>query len=167
MPFANTLGLIAFIGLIPFIILYLRRPKPRDRIIPSLMFLLQNKKRSKQNDFLKKFLANLLFFVQLLAILGLCFAIAEPYIRVPYDVSLENTVIVLDVSASMQAEESGTRFENAVKEAKKALSGKNSIILAENVPLIVLEDENENTAATILDNLEPKATTTKIQLKNL
>ncbi|HJO02307.1 MAG TPA: BatA and WFA domain-containing protein, partial [Candidatus Woesearchaeota archaeon] len=163
MPFANTLGLIALASLIPFIILYLRKPRPQDRIIPSLMFILQNKKTSKQSDFLRKFLTNLLFFIQLLALIGLSIAVAEPFIKVPYDVSLENTIVVLDVSASMQADERGTtRFEKAIREGKKALSGKNSIILAENIPLIVLEDEEEKTASGILDSLQPKATTTNL-----
>ncbi len=163
MPFANKLGLLALLSLIPFIILYLRRPKPQDRIIPSLMFILQNRKTSKQYDFLRKFLANLLFFVQLLALIGLSFAVAEPFMRIPYDVSLENTIIVLDASASMQAKENGvTRFDNAIKEAKKALSGKNSIILAENVPLIILEDQDSETASSILDSINPKATTTNL-----
>ena len=144
MGFANTLGLIALASLIPFIILYLRKPRPVDRIIPSLMFILQNRKTSRQYDFLRKFLTNLLFFIQLLALIGLSFAIAEPFIKVPYDVSLENTLIILDVSASMQADEGGsTRFDQAIKEAKKVLSGRNSIILAENIPLIILENEDD------------------------
>ena len=162
MPFTYTLGLLALASLIPFIILYLRKPKPKDRIIPSLMFLLQNRKTSKQYDFLRKLLANLLFLIQLLALIGLSFAIAEPYIRIPYDISLENTVIVLDASASMQAEEGATRFDQAIKEAKKVLSGKNSIILAENIPLLILEDDDSKTASSILGNLQPKATTTNL-----
>ncbi len=162
MPFGNTIGLIALASLIPFIILYLRKPKPQDRIIPSLMFLLQNKKLSKHYDFLRKFLTNLLFFIQLLALIGLSISIAEPFAKVPYDVSLENTVIVLDASASMQAKEGATRFENAIKEAKRVLSGKNSIILAENVPLIILEEGDSETASSILGNLQGKATTTNL-----
>jgi len=99
----------------------------------------------------------------LLVLIGLAVAIAQPFIRIPYDVSLENTIVVLDASASMQADEGGkSRFEEGIKEAKKALSGKNSIILAENVPLILLEDENKETAASILDNLVAKATTTNL-----
>jgi len=162
MPFANILGLIALASLIPFIILYLRKPRPVDRIIPSLMFLLQNRQTSKQYDFLRKFLTNLLFFIQLLALIGLSIVIAEPFINIPYDVSLENTIVVLDVSASMQADESGTRFEKAIKEAKKVLSGKNSLILAENIPLIILENEDDKIASNILDNLGPRATTTNL-----
>lgn len=162
MPFANTLGLIALASLIPFIILYLRKPRPLDRVIPSLMFILKGKKTSKQYDFLRKFLTNLLFFIQLLALVGLSLVIAQPFVKVNYDISLENTIVVLDASGSMQAYESGTRFDKAIKEAKKVLSGKNSIIIAENVPLIVLEDESDETASSILDNLKGKATTTNL-----
>ena len=163
MAFENTAGFLALLSLIPFIILYLRRPKPQDRIIPSLMFILQNKKTSRQSDLLRKFLTNLLFFIQLLALIALSIAAAEPVAKVPYDVSLENTVVVLDASASMQAEEGGkTRFDMALGEAKSKLSGKNSIILAENIALIILEDEDEKTAASILDTITPKATTTNL-----
>ena len=48
MGFSNQLGLWALLSLIPFIILYLRKPKPVDRIIPSLMFMLQNRKTSNK-----------------------------------------------------------------------------------------------------------------------
>ncbi len=163
MPFANIVGLLALLSLIPFIILYLRKPKPQDKVIPSLMFLLQNKKNSTQYAMLRKFLANLLFFIQLLALIGLALAVAEPFISIPYDVSLENTVAVIDASASMQAEEGGnSRFDAAIKEAKKSFSGKNSVILAENVPLIVLEDEDEKTASSFIDTISPRATTTNL-----
>ena len=163
MAFLNIIGLWALLSLIPLIILYMRKPRPVDRIIPSLMFILQNKKTSKQYDFLRKFSTNLLFFIQLLVLLGLAIAIAEPSILLPYDVSLENTVIVLDASGSMQADEGGkTRFDQAIKEANKVLSGRNSIILAENIPLIILEDEDSKVAADILGNLKPKATTTNL-----
>ena len=163
MEFANTIGLFALLGLIPFIILYLRKPKPQDKIIPSLMFVLQNKKNSKQYALLRKFLTNLLFFIQLIALLALSLAVAEPFIKISYDVSLENTVVVLDASASMQAEEGGvSRFERAISEAKKAFSGKNSIILAENTPLIILEDEDQKTASSFIDTIGSRATTTNL-----
>ncbi len=162
MGFENTIGLFALLSLIPFILLYLRRPKPQDRTIPSLMFLVKEKKTSTKNSFLKKFFINLLFLIQLLILVGLSFTVAMPFIKLPYDVSLENTIIILDASASMQAEDGKSRFDEAIKEAKKALSGSNSIILAENIPLIILEDEDEEIAQDILNRLGPKATTTNL-----
>lgn len=161
MEFASSLGFWALLSLIPFIILYMRRPRPQDRIIPSLMFLLRDKKDSKRYAMLKKFLMNLLFFLQLAILIGLAVTLARPFTKLNYDVSLENTVIVLDASASMKAD-SGARFNDAVKEAKSALSGRNSIILAENVPLVLLEEEEQDVAMDILNSLKPKDTTTNL-----
>ncbi|MBU0615214.1 MAG: BatA and WFA domain-containing protein [Nanoarchaeota archaeon] len=163
MMFNNPLGLYAFLALIPFILLYLIRPKPRKQMIPSLMFFLQNKKKIKENAFLRKLLHNLLFFLQLLALLGIIFAVASPYIIIPYDESSEKTVIILDASASMATKSGmGTRFSKAVSEAKNKLSGDVSLILAENIPLVLLENEKPSTAINILNHLRPKATTTNL-----
>src|SRR3989344_639606 len=146
-PFARPIGLIALIGVALFVILYLRRPKPQDKTIPSLMFIMQDTKRSKQHSFLQKLMTNLLFLLQLLSILGLALIAAAPFVNLNYDVTKENTVVILDVSASMQAKEKGvSRFDNAAEEAKKYFSGRNSIIMAENVPLIALENENTEIA---------------------
>lgn len=163
LPFARPLGLIALAAVAAFIILYLRRPKPQDKIIPSLMFIMQDNKRSKQYSFLQKLMTNLLFLMQLLSILGLALVAAAPFVKLKYDTTLENTVVILDVSASMQAKEKGVmRFDKAIEEAKKVLSGRNSIILAENTPLIVLESEGTDVALDVLSKIRPKATTTNL-----
>lgn len=163
LPFQRPLGLLALISVIIFIILYLRRPKPQDKVIPSLMFIIQDNKRSKQYSFFQKLMTNLLFLLQLLSILGLSLVAAAPFLKLQYDVTLENTVIILDVSASMQAKEKGvSRFARALEEANKVVSGRNSIIMAENVPLIVLENENSEIALDILSKIKPRATTTNL-----
>jgi len=163
LPFQRLFGLWALTAAAVFVILYLRRPKPQDKIIPSLMFIMQDKKRSTQYSFFQKLMTNLLFLMQLLSILGLALVAAAPFARLKYDVTLENTVIILDVSASMQAREKGvSRFDKALDEAKKIVSGKNSIIMAENTPLIVLENENSDIALDVLSKIRPRATTTNI-----
>ena len=163
LPFHRPVGLWALIAVAVFIILYLRRPKPQEKIIPSLMFIMKDNKRSKQYSFFQKLLTNILFLMQLLAILGLALVAAAPYTKLKYDETLENTVIILDVSGSMHAKENGvTRFEKALAEAKKSISGSNSIILAENTPLIALEDENTEIALDVLSKIKPRATTTNI-----
>jgi hypothetical protein len=162
-PFARPLGLLALIGVAVFVILYLRRPKPQDKVIPSLMFIMQDKKKSTQYSFFQKLMANLLFLLQLLAILGLALIAAAPFVKLNYDVTKENTVIILDTSASMQTEQNGkSRFEAAVGKAKESLSGRNSIIMAENTPLIVLEDEKIEVAKDVLNKITPRATTTNL-----
>ena len=163
LPFQRPLGLIALAGVAVFVFLYLRRPKPQDKIIPSLMFILQDNKKSTQYSFFQKLMTNLLFLLQLLSILGLAMIAAAPFAKLKYDVTLENTVVILDVSASMQAKENGvSRFDRALDGAKKALSGRNSIILAENTPLIALENENSEIAMDVLSKIKPRATTTNL-----
>ena len=45
---------------------------------------------------------------------------AEPLLKIPYNVSTKSSVIIIDASASMQAnDDSGTRFSKAIKEAEK------------------------------------------------
>ncbi|MBI2658763.1 BatA domain-containing protein [Candidatus Woesearchaeota archaeon] len=163
LPFQRPLGLWALIAVAVFIFLYLRRPKPQEKIIPSLMFVLQDNKKSRQYSFFQKLMTNLLFLLQLLSILGLSAVAAAPFVKLKYDVTLENTVIILDVSASMQAKEkSVSRFDRALDQAKKVLSGRNSIIMAENVPLIVLENENSKIALDVLSKIKARATTTNL-----
>ena len=163
LPFQRPLGLLALAAVAVFIILYLRRPKPQEKVIPSLMFIMQDKKRSNQYSFFQKLMTNLLFLLQLLSILGLALVAAAPFAKLKYDTTLENTVIILDVSASMQAKEKGaSRYDNAVGQAKKFVSGRNSIIMAENTPLIVLENENSDVALDVLSKITPRATTTNI-----
>ncbi len=163
MYLGSTVGLLAFLSLIPFIILYLRKPKPKDEVIPSLMFLMQENQRSKSYSFLQRFTANMLFFLQLAILCILSIAIAVPFVSIPYDVTKENTIIILDASASMQTIENGeTRFEKALDEAKKYFSGRNTIILAENNPIIVLEEEGNELAIDVLGKLQPRATSTNL-----
>ena len=163
LPFQRPFGLWALAAVAIFIILYLRRPKPQDRVIPSLMFIIQDKKRTTQYSFWQKLMTNLLFLLQLLSILGLSLAAAAPFVKLKYDTTLENTVIILDNSASMQAKEKGnSRFDSAIGQAKKVLSGRNSIIMAENIPLIVLENDNTNVALDVLSKIKPKATITNL-----
>ena len=163
LPFQRPLGLWALIAVAAFVFLYLRRPKPQDKVIPSLMFIMQDNKRSKQYSFFQKLMTNLLFLLQLLSILGLSLVAAAPFAKLKYDTTLENTILILDVSASMQAKEKGiSRFDRALGEAKKVVSGKNTIIMAENTPLIVLENENTDVALDVLSKIKPRSTTTNL-----
>ena len=125
--FQNPLGLIALASIVVFIILYLRRPKPKDQIIPSLMFIIKDQQKNKRFSFFRRLISNLLFLIQILALIGLAVSIASPFINIPYDTTLENTVLVIDVSASMQAKDiktGETGFQKAIEVAKKSLSGR-------------------------------------------
>ena len=163
LPFQRPLGLWALATVVIFIILYLRRPKPQEKIIPSLMFIMQENKKSNQFSFFQRLMTNLLFLMQLLCIAGLAVIMAAPFVKLKYDSTLENTVVILDVSASMSAKENGAaRFDKAAVEAQKVLSGRNTIIMAENSPLIALESEDNAIAKEVLSKITPRATTTNL-----
>ncbi|MBI3034645.1 VWA domain-containing protein [Candidatus Woesearchaeota archaeon] len=157
--FANQLGWYAFISLLVLAILYLMRPKPLERMIPSLMFFLQEKGFSKKTSFFRNFLASLLFLIQLIALALLAFSLTSPFTSLFGDQAIDNTVIVLDASASMQA---GNRFSQAVDMARGKLNGRVYIILAENAPLLALEGGSRDEALKVLSSARPKDTGTNL-----
>ncbi len=161
--FDNPFGWYAFSGLAALVLMYMIRPKMIDVKIPSLMFLMKQKGTREKSTFLKKFTTNLLFFLQFMLIALLASAAVSPLITTTYDSTAENTVLVLDVSASMQAkDDTQTRFDKALTAAKKYIRGTTSIILAEGVPLIVLDKGSESKAKEILSHLKPKETSTNL-----
>jgi hypothetical protein len=155
MQFANQMGLYALLSIIPLIIIYLLRPRPLKIKIPSLMFLMDIEKKKRLNIF-RKFLKDPLFFIQLLVLLLISFAIAEPFIMSNEEVGGGHTVMILDASASMQAD---GKFGRAVDEAKKFLSSRNTVILAESVPIIVMKEAPSGSTQDALGKLKAKATT--------
>ncbi len=159
----NEFGLWGMLVLVPFILMYLIKPKLKEKVIPSLMFLIKNNKQSIQASFLRNLMRNFLFIIQLIVLSSLAFSLAMPYIAIPYKSSSEHTVVVLDLSASMQAKGgSNTRFDYAIREVKPRLSGRVSIVLAQNQPLLLLKEGTRDEALNLLSRLKPKATTTNI-----
>ncbi|MBW3002207.1 BatA domain-containing protein [Candidatus Woesearchaeota archaeon] len=159
----SMLGLLALISLIPLILLYLIRPKPQTIEIPSLMFFIQSSGRNKLSSFFKKFIRDWLFLIQLLIILLLALSIAKPFTNYQHDITAQNTVIVLDASASMQALEGQySRFDKAKDKAKQMLGAKNTIILAKEVPSIVVKEATSAEAAKYLNKAQPTESTSRI-----
>ena len=156
------MGALAFLSLVPFIILYLRRPKPTEQTIPSLMFFISERGATRFHSFLRHLIRNMLFLLQLAILSLLAFSVMGFFMEVPAE-KTGNTVIVLDVSASMQAEKDGiTRFEQAVGKAGELLNGRVSIVLASNVPRVVLESSSAEAARKVLRTVEPLDTSSNI-----
>lgn len=154
--FGNLIGLLALLFLIPLIILYLIRPKPTKLKVPSLMFFIKQEKTSARSSFLRKLLKDILFLLQVIVILFLALSIAEPWLSMKRDVSSDNVVLVLDVSASMKVMEDGkTRFENAVKNAKSLVGRKNTLILVQDAPILALEDASADETIEAIKSLSP------------
>jgi len=162
MPFVNPLALLGFLSLIPVVILYLIKPKPRDIKIPSLMFILDmERKEHRYQTMLKKIIRDPLMLMQLLFLILLTLAMAAPYYTATEIVRADHTVIIIDASASMQAE-NPSRFDRARDAAEKFVSGRTSIILAKNAPAVALQRGGRSDAKDTLHRIAPGATTASI-----
>lgn len=157
MPFETPLALAALLSVIPLIVIYMLRPKPKVLSIPSLMFVLKlERERKRVYASLTKIVQDPLFLVQLLMLILLSIAAAGYYYTSQEPLSGEHTVLVLDTSASMQIE---SRFADAVGIADGYVSKKNSIILASDTPLLALESGGASAAKDILNQVKPGAGT--------
>ncbi|RMD58572.1 VWA domain-containing protein, partial [Candidatus Woesearchaeota archaeon] len=159
----NPAGLWALLGLVPLIILYLIRPRPTVMAVPSLMFFLKSSGSRRLNSFLRQITHDWLFLIQLIALSALLLTFAHPYSTYEHDVTASNTVIVLDVSASMHTKEGRTtRFDLAIQQAKRVLGSKNSIILAKQTPYLALKDATAEETIRFLNSLRARDTPTHL-----
>ena len=155
MLFTTPLALAALASIIPLIILYLLHPKPLEIHIPSLMFLMKVEEEKKRfYSSITRLIKDPLFLTQLFVLIFLSIAAAGPFFTTEEPLSGEHTVLIIDSSASMQTDE---RFANAVSIAQDYVSKKNSIILAENVPVVILQDSGASGANDVLEKLHSGA----------
>ncbi|MBI2130041.1 BatA domain-containing protein [Candidatus Woesearchaeota archaeon] len=157
------LGLWALLFLAPFIVLYLIRPKPKEMNIPSLMFFMRQSKMSRITSFFKTFIRDLIFLMQLIVLASLAFSIAQPYKMYSHDVSSENTVFVIDVSASSKSvEDSKLIFDKIIEKAQSLIGRRNTVVLAKDAPLVALQDASSGETSDYLKTLKPLGTASKI-----
>ncbi|RLI94202.1 MAG: hypothetical protein DRO90_02415 [Candidatus Altiarchaeales archaeon] len=162
----------AFLGLlllIPIIILYLLKPKPKRIRFPTIMFITRVERDRRFRFFPKRFVRDPLLIVQILIILLFVIAIADPYMKTRVKKGIaENVVFIIDSSASMRATDI---YPNRFERAKQIVNGildkmqegtKVSILLAENVPIIVLKNSNKENAKSVLNQIECGDTPTNI-----
>ncbi|MDP6293261.1 MAG: BatA and WFA domain-containing protein [Candidatus Woesearchaeota archaeon] len=163
MDFAFPAGLWAFLALVPFILLYLIRPRPKQMGIPSLMFFMKHEGANKVTSLFRTFVKDWLFLLQLLLLILLAFAAARPFTEYSQDVTAENIVFVMDASASMHTKEgTTTRFQIAKEKAKGLVGARNTVILAKEVPLIGIKNEKSLTTQEYIQSLSPTDTPTRL-----
>ncbi|MEM0499371.1 MAG: BatA domain-containing protein, partial [Methanothrix sp.] len=72
MPFRNPYALLGLLSILPLIVLYLIKPKPRDVLFPSIRFLEAGKAR--RSAALSRMIKDPLFWLQLLMLILLSIA---------------------------------------------------------------------------------------------
>lgn len=149
--FLNPLGLLALASLIPLILLYIIKPDPRRLEIPTLEFLPNLSEEGGSNPIIERLKRNLLLLIQLLVLILISLALASPYVQVSRSAQVDNTVIVLDASASMATETgSGTRFAQAVSEARQQVTTTTSVIVVGSSTRAVVEGGSAEEARNAL-----------------
>lgn len=163
MQFASDLWVWGLLSLVPLVILYLIRPKPKLMTVPSLMFFVRTTGANKLTSFLKQVTQDWLFIIQLLFLIAMIGVLGRPFMYYEHDVTASNTVLVVDVSASMQVQEgSYARFEKAVRRAKDLLGVRNTVVLAKQVPFIGVKDANNVDTVDFLNSIRVTDTPTRL-----
>ncbi|MFH1064353.1 MAG: BatA and WFA domain-containing protein [Candidatus Woesearchaeota archaeon] len=158
-----TAGLWALLALIPLILVYLIRPRPKKETVPALMFLLRDSAKSDKKSFLRNFVRDPLFILQIIMLIAFAVAIAKPFITVTEDVFVEKTAIVIDASASSQTVFEGkTRFERAIDIAQENVGTTNALIAISAVPKLIADDVDAGKVKDELARLKPTDTPTNI-----
>ena len=167
--FGNPMALAGLALIVPIVLLYLLRPKPKIVLFPSTMFIRFMEKNKRFTSFLQRFIHDPLLLMQILIITLLVAALAAPYYNSKQDMRPEESiVIVLDASASMQAtDESPNRFQAAVSKARELIRGFNkndevSMVLAENIPAVVNSKTTPQGAYGTLGKLNVSDTPTNV-----
>ena len=112
MNFLAPLGFLGLLGIAALIIIYLFKPKYRDRPVSSTYIWKRSLKYMKKRPPID-WRNSLLFFLQVLIIAIIAAMLARPHVEAPVEAG--EKIIVLDASASMLAGKNGeTRFDRAV-----------------------------------------------------
>ena len=144
--FLNPLGLLALTGVLVVVILYLTRPKPEKKIMPSMKFFQEKEKNSKLRKAFRNLKSNIILLLNILIVSVASMALAGFYLEGP---GADNTVIVYDRSASMHE-----AHAEAVSTVLSKASTENTVIMAgENVE--VFEEVSRQTAAEIVRENPP------------
>ncbi|WP_226023508.1 DUF7408 domain-containing protein [Halomicrobium salinisoli] len=150
----DPLGLVALAALVPLVLLYLVRPDPRELALPTVEFLTEDEDDGGSNTVLRRFNRDLLFLVQALAIALVALALASPYVTDTAPRSPEETVVVLDASASMGTETGdGTRFERARRAARADVDGPTTVVVAGGGPRRLVREGGPETARRAIGDL--------------
>jgi hypothetical protein len=151
MPFLNPLALLGLLSIVPLIVIYLIRPRPKEILFSSNIFLREGE--AERSAVLSRLISDPLFWVQLLVLCSLSVAAAGPY-TLEEGAASSHLVVVLDASASME-----NSFPRALSLIDPYLDNyeKISIVLAENIPITALQEGSSAEARDTLARLKPKA----------
>jgi hypothetical protein len=152
--FLSPVGLAAVLVGVPIVLLYLIRPDPSRVELPTFRFLSAAERTAARSPIWERLSRSLLLLLQVLAILVFAVAIAAPYVPAAESETVEETVLVVDDSASMATETgSGSRFAGAIAAAREAITGRTSVVTTAGGGTVALQRGTPSDARAVLDEL--------------
>ncbi len=159
MSFLNPLGLLGLLAIPVLIVVYIIKNKYVEQVVPSTyLWNLSNRFLKKKNP-LNKINGLLSLILQILAVIFISFAVAQPTFTL-YGAA-NDYLFVLDASGSMQMEQEGvTRFERGKDEIKSLINGAANgstytLVCEGNTTDRIYENLTDKRAAiSLLENLE-------------
>ena len=144
------MALLGLLSIIPLIIIYLIRPRPKEIRFSATQFLREGE--VERSAVLSRLINDPLFWVQLLVLLSLSVAAAGPF-TTETGLASSHLVVVLDGSASMQASSRALPLIDPYLDKYQKIS----IVLAGAMPLTVLSGGSPSEARDALQRQLPKA----------
>ena len=144
------MALLGLLSIIPLIIIYLIRPRPKEIRFSATQFLREGE--VERSAVLSRLINDPLFWVQLLVLLSLSVAAAGPF-TTETGLASSHLVVVLDGSASMQASSRALPLIDPYLDKYQKIS----IVLAGAMPLTVLSEGSPSEARDALQRQLPKA----------
>jgi hypothetical protein len=158
MSFAVPAALWGLLVLPVIVLLYMLRTRRQDLPVSTLLLWQRARRELAAHRPVRRFERSLLLLLQLLAAAFLVLALARPQVRLPGAADV-GTVVVVDVSASMQATDvAPSRFDLAIGQAHAAVDdapGPVMVIAAAASPRIATPFGERSAAHGILDALRP------------
>ncbi|MFQ3308195.1 MAG: hypothetical protein ACI977_000423, partial [Candidatus Nanohaloarchaea archaeon] len=121
--FLQPMNLAVLSVLVVVILLYLLKPKPEKKVMPSIMFFQEDENPGKLRQGLRKILQNKFLFLHLLIVSLLAVSLADPYIN--QETETEEVTIYLDSTANTAA-----NFQDVKDYASQHLSERNNLVIA-------------------------------------
>jgi hypothetical protein len=151
MVFLTPLGLLALLSVVPLLIAYLVRSEPARVQLPTMDFLTAGEDGGRDRSALDRLRRNLLLLAQLLVLVAVALALASPFVITTGTAEVEESVVVLDTSASMTVSDAdGPRFERATALAREAVTGTTSVITSGSSARVPLQRGGEADALSAL-----------------
>ncbi len=161
MSLLAPLGLLGLLGIVALIIIYIIKPNYQNKFISSTFIWKLSLKYKKKKIPLNTLRNIILFICQVAILTGAAFIIARPFIDNSDAEDAMDVVMVIDASASMQAQTNEeTRLERAVTaamdDAKRAFAdGKRvSVIIASKGAQFLVQDATAEQATLVYDALD-------------